>query len=51
MEKQNGKRSKSAWGWVFFVIAILMMTGVEFCYFLGDGSILKRFAGLTWIII
>jgi hypothetical protein len=51
MEKQMGKRSKSAWGWFFFVIAILMMTGVEFCYFLSDGSTLKRFAGLTWIVV
>jgi hypothetical protein len=35
--------------WGLFFIVILLMTGIEGCYFLDDQSILKRAAGVAWI--
>src|ERR1039458_3971587 len=51
MVKEVGTRSESFLGWLIFAAAILALTGIEFCYFLGDDSTLKRDAALTWIIV
>lgn len=51
MAKDGGVRLKTILGWVALGAVLLVLTGVEACYFLHDDSTLKRDAALTWIII
>jgi hypothetical protein len=51
MAKEAGTTSKSIFGWILCAVTLLAFTGVEFCYFLDDISVLKRDASLTWIVL
>jgi hypothetical protein len=44
-------RSKFFPGWFFFWAILVLLAGIEFCYFLPDGTSLKRYAAFTWIVI
>jgi len=51
MVKEGGMTKRTVLGWVVFGVVLLVLTGVESCYFLNEASIVRRYAGLAWIII
>ena len=51
MVKGAGATLKSFLGWFLFAAAVLALTGTELCYFLGNGSPIKRWAALIWIMV
>ncbi len=46
MAKDGGAKLKTILGWIAFGAVLLVLIGIESCYFLNDGSTLKRDAAL-----